>query len=98
MDNYIQLAKKIVLSCIGTEPYTVFLFGSRAVSENAGMSDIDIGILERKNKRLPVELKLSILEALEESVIPFPIDLVDFSTVSPDFKRVAMKKVVIWKE
>ncbi len=98
MNNYIQLAKKIVLSCIGNEPYTVFLFGSRADNEDAGMSDIDIGIIEKKNKRLSVELKLSILEALEESIIPFTIDLVDFSTVSPDFKKVAMQKVVIWKE
>lgn len=38
-----------------------------------------------------------LLGELEESVIPHRVDLVNLDAVSGDFRNVAMRRVVIWK-
>ena len=37
-------------------------------------------------------------EFIENSNIPFKIDIVNFSSTSEQFKREALKDVVIWKD
>ncbi len=71
-----------------------FLFGSRAQGTSGEMADIDIGILAEEP--LSLELTNNIKEAIEESFIPYDVDLVDFRTVSESFKRQALKKVIPW--
>lgn len=39
-----------------------------------------------------------LLSELEESVIPYHVDLVNIDTDSNDFRDVAMEKVVVWKQ
>ncbi len=52
----------------------IYLFGSRARGENSKFSDIDIGFLSDKN----LSKDLGILrELIEESNIPYKVDLVD---------------------
>ena len=59
------------------------------------MSDIDIGLLG--NEKFPVQLKFAIEEAIEESIVPFKVDLIDFYNVDEIFKAEALKKIVEWK-
>jgi len=72
------------------ENYRLFLFGSRASDGHDSKADIDIGILADK----PVEAKtmVSIKERLEQIPTLLKIDFVDFSSVSQDFRKIAMKK------
>ena len=68
----------------------VFLFGSRAAGTAGERSDFDIGI--DAGKRLPagtiswIEEELDLLPDLRK------VEVVDFSDVTDDFRRVAMGK------
>ena len=67
----------------------VYLFGSRARGDNNPESDIDIAIdIETK---IDSSVLSQIKEAVEESTIPFTVDIVDLHTVSDDFKKQILK-------
>ena len=72
------------------ENYRLFLFGSRASDGHDPKADIDIGIIADK----PVEAKtmVNIKERLEQIPTLLKIDFVDFSSVSQDFRKIAMQK------
>jgi len=54
----------------------VYLFGSRARGDNAPFSDVDVGILVEED----ISSELVILKGiLEESNLPYKVDLVDLS-------------------
>jgi predicted nucleotidyltransferase len=83
--------KKILFQHIDPKNYTVFVFGSRATGASETFSDIDIGI---EGQPLSAKTKREIEEALEESDIPFRVDIVDFSTVNDRFRNVAKQKII----
>lgn len=70
--------------------YDVFLFGSRVTGEASRFSDYDIGI--RGKKPLPPAVKAQIEEALEESNIPYSVELVDFFFLPQRFKDIALSR------
>ncbi len=37
-------------------------------------------------------------EHIEEMNIPYKVEIVDFSTVSEGFKKMALKEAVVWKD
>ncbi len=82
--------KKILRKYIEPGDYSVFIFGSRASGSAHKYSDFDIGI--QGDKPLPLKIKYLIEEELEESNIPFNVDIVDFSLANDDFKKVALEK------
>ena len=90
--NYLDITKNIVLQHIANNNFKVFLFGSRACGNEKKMSDIDIGILG--NEKFPLQLKFEIQEAIEESIVPFKVDIIDFFNVDGNFKEEALKKIV----
>ncbi len=71
--------------------YKLFLFGSRTARENRAFSDIDVGVLA--GEKIPGRTMIKIQEELEESRIPFKVDLVDFAAVSDQFRNVALKNI-----
>ncbi len=94
--DFESLAKKIVLEELKNSDCKVFLFGSRASKENHRFSDMDIGIIPGKffNKKILPD----IIEKLNESVIPFKVDVVNFANVSPTFKEEVLKQIIHWKK
>lgn len=94
--RYLGLAREIVLSHLQDENCRVFLYGSRASGTASWRSDIDIGFLcdqPLDNKKLA-----EIRHSLEESIVPYPVDLTDFTVVKDEaFKQQALKEAVIWK-
>lgn len=70
--------------------YDVFLFGSRVTGEASRFSDYDIGI--HGKKPLPPAIKAQIEEALEESNIPYSVELVDFFFLPQRFKDIALSR------
>ncbi|MFH1408237.1 MAG: nucleotidyltransferase domain-containing protein [Patescibacteria group bacterium] len=87
--------KGIVLKHLGPE-FKVFLFGSRASANARKWSDFDVGIEGKK----PVDFKVLglINEELENTNIPYKVDVVDFSRVSTSFKKTALERSKIWKK
>lgn len=94
--NYIEQTKRIVLSRVNDKNISVFLFGSRAKGSGEGHADIDIGFLSKKE--IDPRLLRKISDDLEESRVPFHVDLIDFSKVQDKFKKAAMKEVIWWQE
>ena len=84
--------KKIVFRYLDSRKDKVFIFGSRALGDNRKFSDVDLGIISKR--KIPYMLISDLEEALEESDIPYKVEIVDFSTVSKRFKNLALKKIV----
>ncbi|SFF18258.1 nucleotidyltransferase family protein [Thermoflexibacter ruber] len=85
--------RAVLVECmpLGTE---IFLFGSRANHTAGRISDIDIGF--RSPSEISPVLLSEIADIIEDSFVPFRVDLVDFSKVSKDFEQEALKKIVRW--
>lgn len=92
--DYLELTKEIILKHIDCKKFKVFLFGSRACGNEKFYSDIDIGILGKE--KLNSVVIANIENELEESIVPYNVDIVDFSKVDKDFKRYALEKIIKW--
>ena len=94
--NALEEAKKIILG--GSKEYkvAVFLFGSRATGTAGPISDIDIAVYPKES--LPSGLLSTIREELEESGIPFSVDLVDLTQLSQSWVEKIQKDGVVWKD
>ena len=73
----------------------IYLFGSRATDQYQDASDFDIGVLASKD----ISRELGIArELLEDSTIPFTVDLVDLGAASEEFaRRVEQEGILLWK-
>jgi len=95
VDEDLACARRIVESVLAGQKARAWLFGSRARSAARSTSDIDIGILPEDPLRKGT---LSLLrEALEESRIPYTVDVVDLSEVSEGFRRKVAREGVLWR-
>ena len=83
--------KEIIFRFLDSKKYKIFVFGSRASGKAKKYSDYDIGIIGKKS--VPWHILAEIEEALEESDLPYRVDIVDFSSVSNDFRKVALTKI-----
>lgn len=92
----INKLKEVFLEFLKDEDVKVVLFGSRARGEFVNTSDVDVGIIldngvDRK--------KLTLLrEYIDELNVPYKVEIVDFSTVSDEFKKTVLKEAVVWKD
>ncbi len=93
---YIQQLKEHVLTFLGNENVKIVVFGSRIRGDNIASSDIDIGIIP-KGEFDRGELAL-LREYIDDSNIPYNVDIVDFSTTSEQFKKEALRDAEIWKD
>ena len=95
-NKYLLELKKTVKESLRDEKVRIFLFGSRARQDNYIFSDVDIGILpERKMDKRKISL---LREKLENSNIPYKVDLIDLQEVSDDFREEILKGAVLWKD
>jgi predicted nucleotidyltransferase len=69
--------RRLVLKGLRGHAVQVLLFGSRATGKAGRASDIDVAILPEEE--LPVGLLSRIRESLQESHVPFTVELVDLS-------------------
>jgi hypothetical protein len=58
--------------------------------------DMDIGIMGETN--VPRDVFTHISEELEESIVPFRFDLVDFKGTDETFRKFALQDVIIWNK
>lgn len=94
--NPLEKLKEIILKYLKDEDVKVVLFGSRARGEFVNTSDVDVGIIAGKGAD---RKKLILLrEYIDELNIPYKVEIVDFSTVSEEFKNMVLKEAVVWKD
>ena len=88
--------KDLVLEILKDEQIKVFIFGSRARKDNSIFSDVDIGLMPYGKID---ETKITILrDEIEKLNIPYKVEVVNFLETSEDFKKEALREVVIWKD
>ncbi len=92
--KYIPVIKAILDKFLKPGTYKAFIFGSRALGTHEKYSDIDLGLYTNSGKPIPGHIREYIREALEESDIPYRVDVVDFTEVSEDFKQEALQRII----
>ena len=86
----------MVLSALGSHDASVWLFGSCARGEPRQHSDIDIAILARDD--LPPAFFAELQDEIEESTIPYDVDLVDLRTADPALVEEVRREGVKWRD
>jgi predicted nucleotidyltransferase len=87
-------ARRIVQKVLGQHAVRIFLCGSRARGHAAPQSDIDIAVLPLRP--LPPDALSDLREALEESTIPYDVDIIDLSAVDESFRNKVLSEGVAW--
>ena len=85
--------RSIIRKHLPDPAYKIFIFGSRAEGDkHRKFSDVDVGVLGPT----PLEFmtKFNLEEDLENSNIPYIVDVIDFSKVNPKFKEIAMSATI----
>lgn len=87
----VEKLKKEVLETAGRHlnlrSYRVFFFGSRVTGHGDERSDVDIGI--EGPQKIPIRVIGEMREELEQISTLYTLQLVDFKSVSREFKAVA---------
>jgi len=95
-NKYLNKLKTLISEYYRKEEATIILFGSRARREYSEHSDVDVGILTSGK---PDNAKITLLkEAIEDSNIPYKVDIISINEASEDFKNEIMKDAIVWNE
>lgn len=88
-DRYLETVEKILKKHLHGKRGRVVLFGSQSTGKAKRYSDLDIGILGEDP--VPIETIQYIQEDLEESNVPYMVDIVDMKNTSQSFRDIALK-------
>lgn len=88
--------RRIVLEAISGEGATVYLFGSWARGDATRLSDIDVAI--DSPLPLPRGLLARLRERLEESHVPYHVDVVDLTKAMSELRRRVLAEGVLWSD
>jgi predicted nucleotidyltransferase len=91
----IEELRRMVLAALGEHDAAVWLFGSCARGEALQHSDIDIAILPRDE--LPSAFFSDLAESVEESSIPYDVDIVDLRSATATLIDEVRREGVKWK-
>ncbi|MDQ0253419.1 putative nucleotidyltransferase [Evansella vedderi] len=88
--------RKIVTDTLSDENVRIYLFGSWARKEEKHSSDIDVAVecIEPITPNKWQELS----ERVEESTIPYHVDIIDLNTASSSLEKNIKKEGIIWKD
>lgn len=94
--DYLSILRKHVMQKMQGEDVKIYLFGSWARGIQRNSSDIDIAIEYKSGEGYSRISELR--ESIEESSIPYRVDVVDIRRVSKDFAEKVRKDGVVWKD
>ena len=90
----LEEVRRIVLDVVGEKNVKVYLFGSWARGEATRLSDIDVAI--DPSATFPRGTLARLREQLEESHVPYRVDVVDLTRTSPEFRQRVLTEGVLW--
>jgi predicted nucleotidyltransferase len=89
--------KNIIISIIKNIPElgdcSVYLYGSRVNGKSVRFSDLDVAI-DNHGEPVTDSIRFNLAALLEESFLPYPVDIIDINSVSPLFKSKIEKDFV----
>jgi predicted nucleotidyltransferase len=86
MQEEVEKILRAVLQTHLTKGEQVYVFGSRARGAARAYSDLDIAI-DGQGRKLDFSTECALKGDLEESDIPYRVDIIDLNAVSPQFKQ-----------
>ena len=95
-EQAIEELRGLVLAALADHDATVWLFGSCARDQAVQHSDIDVAILPRDE--LPLGLFAELEADIEESTIPYDVDLVDLRRADPALIAEVRREGVKWRD
>jgi len=95
MDQYIRRIKKLILEQLKDEPVEVIFFGSRANATAPSGADVDIAL--NALKKLSPSIIARLKTILEDSDIPYKVDIIDLTRTNENFRKEVLKKGIFWK-
>ncbi|GAE94591.1 nucleotidyltransferase [Gracilibacillus boraciitolerans JCM 21714] len=95
-NDILAYLKHIIKDELKENACNVYLFGSWARNEEKRTSDIDIAI-DSKNI-LSEKCWVEISERIEESYLPYRVDIINLSNTSEAIKEKVMKEGILWKD
>jgi len=90
----LERVREIIFQVLGDHDVRVYLFGSSVTGRVRRSSDIDIAI--DPLRALPSVLLAELRERLEESEIPYDVDIVDLSAASPEIRASVEREGARW--
>ena len=94
-NKYLALLKNIVLTCLNEANVSVYLFGSWARKEEKKTSDIDLAV--EWNGKVDKSKMSQLREKIEESRVPYFVDVVDMTEASPILVKRIRQEGILWK-
>jgi predicted nucleotidyltransferase len=94
-EHDLNQVRGIVLGALSGHRARVWLFGSHARGEAVRGSDIDVAILALEP--LPEGLLEETRQALENSEVLLPVDLVDLSSAEPGLREHVEREGIPWR-
>lgn len=92
----LEEVRRILREVLGRQDVAVYLFGSWARGEATPRSDIDLAIEPRGP--LPPGTLARLRERLEDSHVPYRVDVVDLRGTDPAFRRRILEEGVPWSD
>ena len=93
-DPYLDRIKEIVLDGLSGYSVTVYLFGSRARGPVRRASDVDIAV--EAHEPLPPRVLARLRDRLEESTVPYRVEILDFASAGDDLRMRIKQEGVVW--
>src|SRR5579872_3121587 len=94
-NRYLLMLQKLISDYSKGYQVKVYLFGSRAKGKVHQASDVDIAILPLGS--LPKDFFSVLKEKIEESAIPYKVDVIDLSQVDKKFREKILAEGIEWK-
>jgi predicted nucleotidyltransferase len=91
----LERVREIIFQVLGDRDVRVYLFGSSVTGRIRRSSDIDIAI--DPLRALPPALLAELRERLEESEVPYDVDIVDLSAASPEIRASVEREGAQWR-
>ena len=95
-NEFLDQLRFLILKYINNRPIQVFLYGSRALNTAGKSSDVDIALFSKE--KLPLDFIANLRELIEESTIPYQVDLIDLNEVDDNFRKVVLKEAILWND
>ncbi len=92
----LEALRKMVLAHLRPWRVRVWLFGSRARGDAAPGSDVDIAVWPEED--VPPDWLAPLREALEESCLPWEVDIVDLREASEAVRQAVAREGVPWND
>jgi predicted nucleotidyltransferase len=89
-DQEFQILFELVISPLKASGATVWIFGSRARGDHKAFSDIDIMYETKEDNPLLVGFISVLKESIEESRLPYKVDIVDFKDLAESYRTSAL--------